>query len=84
MTQTLPAGIQITGKATPAVTEVLTAESLQFVADLQRSFNTRRLDLLKRRVERQSEFDRGVVPGFLPETASIRGGAWRVAPAPAD
>jgi len=84
MTQTLPAGIQITGKMTPAVEEVLTADALQFVADLHRTFNLQRVELLKRRTERQKEFDRGVVPGFLPETASIRSSAWQVAPAPAD
>lgn len=84
MTQTLPPGIQINGEITPAVAEVLAADALQFVADLQRRFNSRRIDLLKRRTERQKEIDRGVVPGFLPETVSIRGGAWRVAAAPAD
>ena len=39
MTHTLPAGIQITGKITPAVEEVLTVDALQFVADLHRTFN---------------------------------------------
>ena len=73
MTKPLPAGIQITGTVSPAVEEVLTADALQFVADLHRTFNPRRVELLKRRIERQKEFDRGVVPGFLPETAELRG-----------
>ena len=84
MTRTLPAGVQIVGKITPTVEEVLTADALQFVADLHRTFNPRRVELLARRSARQKQFDAGVVPGFLPETANIRNGDWRVAPAPAD
>lgn len=84
MTRALPAGIQITGELTPAVDEVLTPDALEFVAHLHRTFDPRRMALLQRRVERQQEIDGGLVPGFLPETAHIRGGAWQVAPAPAD
>ena len=84
MTQTSPAGVQIVGKITPAVQEVLTPDALQFVADLHRTFNPTRPELLKRRAARQKEFDQGVIPGFLPETAAIRSGVWQVGPAPAD
>ncbi len=84
MTQTSPAGVQIVGKITPAVQEVLTPDALQFVADLHRTFNPTRTELLKRRAARQKEFDQGVIPGFLPETAAIRSGVWQVGPAPAD
>ena len=84
MTKTLPAGVQIVGPITPAVEEVLTTEALQFVADLHRTFNPTRVDLLKRRVERQKKLDQGEIPGFLPETAAIRSGDRRVGPAPAD
>jgi malate synthase len=84
MTQTLPAGVEIVGKITPSVQEVLTTEALQLLADLQRTFNPRRKELLARRVERMAQFNAGVLPGFLPATEHIRSGAWRVAPAPAD
>jgi malate synthase len=84
MTQTMPAGVQIVGKITPAVEEVLTCEALEFVAGLHRTFNPTRVELLKRRAARQKQFDQGEMPGFLPETAHIRSGDWSVAPAPAD
>jgi malate synthase len=84
MTQTLPAGVEIVGKITPSVQEVLTTEALQLLADLQRTFNPRRKELLARRVERMAQFNAGVLPGFLPATEHIRSGEWRVAPAPVD
>ena len=84
MTQTLPAGVEIVGKITPSVEAVLTPDALQLLADLQRTFNLRRKELLARRAERMAQFNAGVMPGFLPATAHIRNGAWRVAPAPAD
>ena len=52
------------------------------VADLHREFDRRRRHLLERREERQREFDRGVLPDFLPETRSVREGDWKVDPAP--
>jgi malate synthase len=65
--------------------EVLTPEALEFVADLHRSFNPRRLELLRARTERQARFDAGELPDFLAETASVRADAsWRVATPPSD
>jgi malate synthase len=61
---------------------VLTREALEFVAQLHRRFNSTREALLARRRERQGALDNGERPGFLPETASVRADAWRVAPAP--
>lgn len=84
MTQTMPAGVQIVGAISPAVTDVLSSDALAFVATLHRQFNPRRLELLAARKERQKRFDAGEMPGFLPETASIRTAWWRVAPAPED
>jgi malate synthase len=59
-------------------------EALAFAERLHRELNPRRLELLERRAERQLDLDAGVNPGFLAETASIREGKWRVAPAPPD
>jgi malate synthase len=63
---------------------VLTPDALAFVADLQRRFGPARLELLRRRADRQAELDAHVHPDFLPETREIREGDWSVAPAPAD
>ena len=64
--------------------EILTAEALAFIADLQRRFGPRRDELLAYRVERQKRLDVGEKPDFREETAEIRGKEWRVAPLPAD
>ena len=84
MTETLPAGVEIVGEVTPAVKAVLTPAAVAFVADLHRTFNPRRQELLKKRQERQKRFDAGEMPGFRSDTAHIRAAEWRVAPAPAD
>ncbi len=65
--------------------EVLTEPALAFVADLHRSFNPRRNELLAARAARQAHFDAGELPRFLDETAAIRAdGTWRVATPPPD
>jgi malate synthase len=64
--------------------EILTPEALGFVGQLTRTFGARRRALLARRVERQRELDRGVLPDLLPETRAIRDADWRVAPIPDD
>ena len=84
MSTNLPAGVQILGKITPEVEQVLTAPALAFVANLHRQFNPTRKALLERRAQRQKEIDAGKLPDFLPETAEVRSGEWRVASAPAD
>ena len=63
---------------------IFSPDAMSFVTQLARAFNGRRLELLSRRRQRQVEFDRGVKPDFLPETAAIREANWRVAPIPAD
>jgi malate synthase len=64
--------------------DVLTDDALALVAELQRELGPRRAELLRARRERQAERDQGALPDFLPETASVRDGDWRVAPAPPD
>jgi malate synthase len=65
-------------------TEVLTPEALAFVARLQREFGERRLELLRKRDERQARLDAGEMPQFLAETKSVRESDWKVAKAPKD
>jgi malate synthase len=64
--------------------EILQPDALEFLAALHRKFDGRRRELLERRVARQGEIDRGVLPDFLPETEAIRTGDWRVAAIPRD
>jgi malate synthase len=75
-------GIELTEEVPREAAGALTAEALQFVARLHRRFNPVRETLLARRAERQAALDTGEAPGFLPETAAVRAGTWRVADAP--
>eukprot|EP01102_Stenamoeba_stenopodia_P000258 TRINITY_DN1022_c0_g2_i2.p1 TRINITY_DN1022_c0_g2~~TRINITY_DN1022_c0_g2_i2.p1 ORF type:complete len:566 (+),score=176.37 TRINITY_DN1022_c0_g2_i2:29-1699(+) len=84
--QNAPAGVNVLGPVSQrGAEEILTKEALEFVAALHRNFNSRRLDLLKKRAERQLRIDDGEQPEFLAETKSIREDpSWRVASIPAD
>lgn len=64
--------------------DILTAEALAFVTELEKRFGSRRKELMRARAERQRRIDAGERPDFLPETADIRSGSWAVAPVPAD
>jgi len=77
--------VQVRGPdAGPRVGDILTPEALDFVARLHRRFNSRRLELLQARSERQISLDAGAKPNFLPGTHTIRTGAWRVGSVPHD
>src|SRR5258707_8738138 len=78
------AGVEVEDTSTPGAKEVLTAEALAFVADLQRRFGRQRVAILEARVERQKELDAGMLPDFAVATADVRAADWQVAPAPAD
>jgi malate synthase len=80
----LPAGIQLRAPDVGGGDSVLTPVALSFVAKLHRTFESRRQELLARRAARQSEFDAGKLPDFLPETAQIRSSDWTIAPQPKD
>ncbi|MCX5386443.1 malate synthase A [Streptomyces sp. NBC_00083] len=67
----------------PRQEEVLTDAALAFVAELHRNFTARRDELLTRRQDRRAEIARTSTLDFRPETAEIRAGDWKVAPAPA-
>lgn len=73
--------VNILGNVTDAQKKILTPEATGFVALLHRTFNPTRKALLQRRVIRQQELDKGVIPDFLPETKHIRDNkTWRGAP----
>ncbi|HEX4932157.1 MAG TPA: hypothetical protein VFV33_03200, partial [Gemmatimonadaceae bacterium] len=77
-------GIAITHRDAAHADEVLTPDALDFVAQLHRSFNPRRVRLLQDRVRRQARIERGELPDFLPNPIESRDPGWRVASAPAD
>ena len=64
--------------------EVLSVPALAFLDKLHRNFDPRRRELLQKRVERYRELAGGAPFRFLPETAAVRAGTWKVAPTPAD
>lgn len=68
----------------PLAASILTDEAKAFLTDLHRAFNGRRLELLAERQKRMQRWDAGEPFDFLPETAEIRGGDWKVASAPED
>lgn len=84
MTMTPPDRVEILGKVSPPFAKILTPEAVSFVAKLQRKFGTTRKMLLEKRAARQAAIDAGQRPDFLPETASIRQGDWKIAPVPRD
>ncbi|HLQ36222.1 MAG TPA: malate synthase A [Planctomycetota bacterium] len=79
---TADAGVQLVAAVPPLGGAVLTAEALQFTAELQRRFGGRRLELLARRRQVQARLDAGERPDFLAATAAVRQAEWRVAPVP--
>jgi len=66
------------------VGRVLTPAAVAFVEDLTRRFRPRIAALLTRRRAAQARVDNGERLDFLPETAEVRKGDWRVAPIPSD
>src|SRR5690348_1691283 len=79
-----PAGLALLDPEHPLRQELLPPEALAFLADLTRAFTPELRTLLARRVQVQARLDAGARLDFLPETAGVRAGDWRVAPLPLD
>jgi malate synthase len=77
-------GIEVSAPVSQEFAEILTPEAMSFVANLHRTFNESRQNLLKQRAERQERINAGELPDFLPQTESIRQGDWQVASTPSD
>lgn len=78
---TIIQGVSILGPLTEETRKILNKDTIAFLALLHRSFDAKRKELLQRRVVRQAEIDRGLLPEFLPETKHIReNAAWKGAP----
>jgi malate synthase len=61
---------------------VLSPAVMDFLEQLDLRFEAERQNMLNRRKVRQAEFDKGILPDFLPDTEASRHSAWSVAPAP--
>ncbi len=81
---TAASGVTVLGPMREGYGAVLSPGALEFIAALTRRFREPAHDLLVRRRERQSRYDRGVQPGFLPDTKTVRSGDWTVAAIPED
>jgi len=77
-------GIEVTAAIPAEQAHILSPEALAFIAELQRAYDGRRIELLQRRQDRQNELDAGVMPEFPIATAQVRSATWQVSPAPAD
>ena len=77
-------GVEFSAHPHPQQDVVLTPTALQFVVELQRHFNPRRIELLTARRERQKRLDAGEKPDFLVEMRKIRESDWIVASIPKD
>ena len=84
MHASLPQGVQITAPISTEFRSILSPEALTLVASLHRAFEARRQSLLAARAARQREFDRGLLPDFLPETQALREAEWTICAQPAD
>jgi malate synthase len=77
-------GVEILAPVSESYAEILNPAAVGFLADLHRTFNARRKQLLDARHERQQRLDAGERPDFLPDTLQIRESEWTVAPIPED
>src|SRR5437016_4596947 len=77
-------GVEIRGPVEDRQEEVLTTEALAFLAELERRFNPRRVELLLRRAERQDRLAAGEDPDFMADSREIRESDWTTVPPPED
>jgi malate synthase len=74
-------GVEITGPLNERFDEILTEDALALVAELHRTFEPRRQELLAARKTREAQIAAGEDLDFLPETKHIReDDSWQVAP----
>ncbi len=81
----LPSSVTLHAPFASGDERVITTPALAFLADLHRTFDATRRELLARRARLQEELDAGRSRlDFLAETAHVRTGDWRCAPTPAE
>src|SRR5688500_3821896 len=82
-----PGSVTIDAPFASRAHEILTPAAMAFVVGLHRAFDARRRDVLARRIERRralASHPVGAPLDYPGDTAHVRAGDWRVAPAPAD
>ena len=84
MTDATRARLRIDAPPAADAARILTPEALALLEDVCVRFGPERKRLLAARDARQARINAGELPDFLPETAAIRAGDWKVAPIPAD
>jgi len=72
--------VHVAGPTLERFEEVLTPEALRFLGLLESTFGARRRELLAARAVRQAAISAGANLDFLPETAAVRAGDWKVVP----
>ena len=77
-------GLEITGELKPGYAEMLNLDAMTFVGNLVRTFAGQLDTLFALRKERQSRWDGGELPNFLPETKTIRETNWHIKGIPSD
>jgi malate synthase len=75
--------VQVHAPLSDAAKEILTPDALRLIGVLHLKFAGRRQALLDKRQCRQSEFDSGLLPHFLPPSEATQGD-WQCAPIPVD
>jgi malate synthase len=76
--------IQIIAELSSTHRFILSDEAIQFLGIMERFTRSRREELLKLRKQRQQQFDAGVRPNFLKDTAHIREKQWVLNNTPQD
>ena len=74
--------VVVRGPRVADAARVLSTEALTFLARLGVEFAPQLEALLARRRAVQAKYDAGALPDFLPETAAVRAGDWRIAKLP--
>jgi malate synthase len=76
------ADVRVQGPTVERGGEILTADALAFVAELQTRFGAHRDALLAARATRRAEIAAARTIDFRPETAAVRESEWQVPPPP--
>ena len=63
---------------------ILSEECIDFISDLHKLFNSKRLHLLEERKKVQEKINKGWLPDFLDETQQIRDSSWTILSTPDD
>ena len=74
--------LKITAKIDKKFKEVINDECLNFIEELNKNFNFKRLKLLNNRKIIQEKIDNGWTPDFLTETSKIRNSDWKILSSP--